>query len=50
MANLAGLGHFYAIAGKRSEALRVLAQIEGASKTSYVTPYAATLVHLGLGL
>ena len=46
---LAGLGHMYAITGRRSEALQVLQQIETMSKNSYVSPYAPALVYLGLG-
>lgn len=46
---LAGLGHMYAITGRRADALQVLQQIEVVSKDGYVSPYAPALVYLGLG-
>jgi TolB-like protein/Tfp pilus assembly protein PilF len=51
---LGALGHLYAIQGKRAEAEKVLARLatmarEAPSKGTYVTPYDATLVYLGLG-
>lgn len=46
---LAGLGHMYGVTGQRSQALRVLKEIERMSGQHYVSPYAAALVHLGLG-
>ena len=45
----AALGHMYGLTGKRAEALRVLQEIEAMSKKTYVTPYAAALIYLGLG-
>ena len=44
---IAGLGHMYGVIGRRADALKVLHQIE--SMPGYVTPYAATLIYLGLG-
>ncbi len=38
----------YAITGKRAEAMEVLHHIEAKSKNRYVTPYAATLIYLGV--
>ena len=45
----AGLGHMYAVTGKRAEAEQVLRAIEETSKGSYLSPYAPALVYLGLG-
>jgi TolB-like protein/DNA-binding winged helix-turn-helix (wHTH) protein/Flp pilus assembly protein TadD len=46
--HLANLGHAYARSGNRSEALKVLLQLRGLSKTRYVSPYAYALVYIGL--
>jgi tetratricopeptide (TPR) repeat protein len=46
---LTGLGCSYALAGKRAEARKVLAQLELASKSSYVAPFFLSLVHASLG-
>lgn len=46
---LAGLGHMHGVTGQRAQALRVLEEIERMSGQHYVSPYAAALVHLGLG-
>ena len=45
----AGLGHMYAITGRRAEAEEVLKQISAMAATGYVSPYAFALVDLGLG-
>jgi len=46
---LAGLGYAFAVAGKKSEARRALAQVEEISKRRYVPPYWLAGVHAGLG-
>jgi tetratricopeptide (TPR) repeat protein len=48
-ANLARLGHAYALAGKRREALNILRQLEELSKERYVAPSVVATVHAGLG-
>lgn len=45
---LAHLGHVYGIAGKKTEAKKVLTQLERTSKKKYVSAYYFALVHLGL--
>jgi tetratricopeptide (TPR) repeat protein len=45
---LAALGHAYAASGKRNEALRILADLNERRKTTYVSPYAIGVLHLGL--
>jgi tetratricopeptide (TPR) repeat protein len=42
-------GHAYASAGRRAEAQRVLAELNGLSKRSYVPPFDIALVYAGLG-
>ena len=44
-----GLGHAYAVAGKRGEALKVLADLKAASKRRYVPSYEIAVIHAGLG-
>jgi serine/threonine protein kinase/Tfp pilus assembly protein PilF len=46
---LAGLGYMYGAIGQRPQALNVLHEIDGMAQKQFVTPYAATLVYLGLG-
>ena len=46
---LAALGHLYGLLGKRDEAAATLQRIDEKSKRSYVSPYCAALIHLGLG-
>jgi tetratricopeptide (TPR) repeat protein len=46
---LARLGHGYAIAGRRDEALAVLTRLNVLSSQSYVSPYDIAMVHVGLG-
>ena len=46
---LAGLGYMYGQIGQRTEALSVLHEIDAMAQKGFVTPYAATLVYLGLG-
>lgn len=43
------LGHAYAVAGRYSEALGVLARLEEQARRNYVAPYNFALVHVGLG-
>ena len=46
---LGALGHSYAISGRRTEALRILNQLQQLSKQSYVSPYARAIITVGLG-
>ncbi len=46
---LGGLGHTYALLGRRDEALGVLAEMDRRAEGSYVSGYNRSLVHLGLG-
>jgi TolB-like protein/DNA-binding winged helix-turn-helix (wHTH) protein/Flp pilus assembly protein TadD len=46
---LCGLGYTYGISGKRAEALRVLGELKGLSKSKYVSPYYIAKVYVGLG-
>jgi tetratricopeptide (TPR) repeat protein len=48
-AALAGLGHAYALAGKRDEALKMIKRLDELSKQHYVSPYYAAVVYAGLG-
>jgi tetratricopeptide (TPR) repeat protein len=47
--NWAGLGHAYALAGKRVEAQAVLAHLRELSAHAYVAPYNVAVVYAGLG-
>jgi serine/threonine-protein kinase len=48
--NLLGLlGHSYALAGRRNEALKILAELNELSQTKSVSPYDLALIHTGLG-
>lgn len=50
VADRAALGHAYALAGKRSEAARVLNELrELANQGEYVSSYELAIVHVGLG-
>ncbi len=46
---LGGLGHAYAVSGKRAEAQKVLAELKDLSKRRYVAPFDVALVYAGLG-
>ncbi|MBI1760164.1 MAG: tetratricopeptide repeat protein [Acidobacteria bacterium] len=47
---LGHLGHAYALAGQRGEALRMLAEMKSiAAQDTYVDPVAVAFVHAGLG-
>ncbi|HEY6118514.1 MAG TPA: protein kinase [Pyrinomonadaceae bacterium] len=45
---IATLGHAYAVSGKRSEALKVLAQLQEQAKQKYVSAYFIALIYSGL--
>ncbi|HEU4829434.1 MAG TPA: tetratricopeptide repeat protein, partial [Gemmatimonadales bacterium] len=47
--DLAELANAYALAGKRSEARRLLMELEARSRREYVQPTAFAIVHMGLG-
>jgi len=42
------LGYVYAAAGKKSKALRVLAELNGLSKQRHVPPYSIAIIYAGL--
>jgi len=44
-----GLGHAYALSGKKAEAQRVLAHLKGLSVHSYVAPFDFAVIYAGLG-
>jgi serine/threonine-protein kinase len=46
---LASLGHAYAVAGKRREAERILAELKELQQRVYVSPFFIAKVHAGLG-
>lgn len=46
---LGGLGHTYAVSGKRGEALRVLGELKERSKRGYVPAFDIALIYAGLG-
>jgi eukaryotic-like serine/threonine-protein kinase len=46
---IANLGHAYAVSGKRSEALKIIEQLqELINRQSYVSPYSIALIHAAL--
>lgn len=45
---LATLGHAYAVAGNRGEALRVIDKLQKASHQRYVSPYFIAVIYVGL--
>jgi serine/threonine-protein kinase len=45
----AALGLAYGLAGRRADALKVLAEMEQASKNRHISPYCLALVYSGLG-
>ena len=47
--SMAALAHAYGVAGKRSEALKLLKELKDLSKRQYVSPYDFALLFLGLG-
>jgi tetratricopeptide (TPR) repeat protein len=46
---LASLGLAYGLAGRQADALKILAEMEQASKNRYISPYYLAVVHSGLG-
>jgi serine/threonine-protein kinase len=46
---LAGLGHIYALSGKRDEAYQILDELMERAKKSYISPFDLALIHAGLG-
>ena len=47
--SLAMLGHGYAVSGKRSEAQKLLKDLQEKSKQKYVAPFFMALIYTGLG-
>jgi eukaryotic-like serine/threonine-protein kinase len=47
--DLATLGHAYGVAGQRSEALKIIAELQERARQKYVSPYFFALVYVGLG-
>jgi TolB-like protein/predicted Zn-dependent protease len=45
----AGLGWIYALAGRRNDALKVLAQLEELGKDSFIDQYNLAMIYIGLG-
>jgi serine/threonine protein kinase/Tfp pilus assembly protein PilF len=45
----AELGHAYAIAGKGEEALKIIDELKGPSKETYISPYDVAAIYVGLG-
>lgn len=43
------LGHAYAVAGMRDEALKMVAQLKEVSQRNYVAPFRFALIYVGLG-
>jgi tetratricopeptide (TPR) repeat protein len=43
------LGHAYAVAGMRDEALKMIAQLKEVSQRNYIAPFRFALIHVGLG-
>ncbi|HEY8181087.1 MAG TPA: protein kinase [Thermoanaerobaculia bacterium] len=46
---LSSLGHVYAVSGRRSEAQKILSDLQKRSKRVYVSPCLIAYMHLGLG-
>jgi len=46
---LAGLGRIYALAGRESDARKILAELNQASKTKYIAPYFFAIIEGALG-
>ena len=42
------LGHAYAVAGKEEEALKIMDELKGLSKETYVSPYDVAVIYVGL--
>jgi tetratricopeptide (TPR) repeat protein len=46
---LGPLGLAYGLAGRRSEALKILAEMEQQARTRYISPFCLAMVYSGLG-
>ena len=46
---MAGLGHAYAVSGRRGEARKVLGKLKRLSERTYVPPYHIARIYAGLG-
>jgi TolB-like protein/Flp pilus assembly protein TadD len=46
---IALLGHAYAVAGRRDEALKILNDLSAQSKRQYVSPFGIAFIYVGLG-
>jgi tetratricopeptide (TPR) repeat protein len=47
--SLAGLGHTYAVMGRRSKAEGLLAELEACGQQKYISPFYHALIYAGLG-
>lgn len=47
--NSAGLGHAYALSGKRAEAQKAIDQLTELSARSYIAPYNVAVIYAGVG-
>ena len=45
----AELGHAYALAGKKEQALKTIAELQKLSKSKYVSPFQIAAIYAGLG-
>jgi len=45
----AGVGHMYGVWGKKSEALKVLDELDRKSMTAYVSPWTKAIIYAGIG-
>ena len=46
---IAGLAHIYAVSGKKTEALKILAELQSLSEHSYVPATDTAMIYAGLG-
>lgn len=46
---IAALGHAYAVAGKKSEAVAILDELQALSRKRYVSPASIAVIYAGLG-
>ncbi len=46
---LSGLGHAYAVTGRKREAQEIVLRLEESSKKRYVSPYHIAMIYAGLG-
>ena len=47
--SLTALAHTFALAGRREDALRMVAELDEIAKKKYVSPYSLSAVHVALG-